>query len=152
MSTVVYVGMDVDKKKIVVARVDDDRGGELQERVIANTPSAVKKYFAPLAGQADVLAVEIRQAEANGRFDIEVTLRHADTGWDHYADGWRVLAPDGSVLGERTLFHPHVNEQPFTRSLASVQIPEEAKIVFVQARTNKGGWGAALFTLESSRE
>ena len=56
MSTLVYVGMDVDKKKIVVARVEDDRGGEVQERVIANTPSAVRKYFAPLAGEADVMA------------------------------------------------------------------------------------------------
>ena len=56
MSTVVYVGMDVDKKKIVVAKLSEDRDADVQERVIANTPRAVKKYFAPLAGQTDVMA------------------------------------------------------------------------------------------------
>ena len=56
MSTVVYVGMDVDKKKIVVAELGDDRGSDVQERVIANTPAAVKKYFAPLAAGAEVMA------------------------------------------------------------------------------------------------
>jgi transposase len=48
--------MDVDKKKIVVAKLLADRGSEVQERVIANTPSAVKKYFAPLASETDVMA------------------------------------------------------------------------------------------------
>ena len=43
-----------------------------------------------------------------------VTVQHADTGWDHYADAWEVLAPDGTVLGTRTLLHPHTDEQPFT--------------------------------------
>jgi hypothetical protein len=47
--------MDVDKRKIVVAKLSDDRDADVQERVIANTLSAVKKYFAPLAGQADVV-------------------------------------------------------------------------------------------------
>ena len=56
MSTVVYVGMDVDKAKIVAAKLSDDRGRELQERVIANTASALKKYFAPLASETGVMA------------------------------------------------------------------------------------------------
>ena len=29
-----------------------------------------------------------------------MTVRHADTGWDHYADKWDVVAPDGAVLAE----------------------------------------------------
>jgi transposase len=48
--------MDVDKKKIVIARVSEGRDCEVQQRVIANTPAAVKKYFGPLAAQADVMA------------------------------------------------------------------------------------------------
>ena len=43
---------------------------------------------------------------------------HPDTGWDDYADGWRVLDMDGNELGMRVLHHPHVDEQPFTRSLS----------------------------------
>jgi hypothetical protein len=45
MNSVHYVGMDVDKEKIVLARLGAGRTAEVQEHVIANTPSAVKKYF-----------------------------------------------------------------------------------------------------------
>ncbi|MEL7027071.1 MAG: hypothetical protein AAGO57_07585, partial [Pseudomonadota bacterium] len=70
-----------------------------------------------------------------------VTLRHGDTGWDDYADGWRVELADGSVLGTRELLHPHVNEQPFTRSLSGVEIPDGTNEVFIRASTNVDGWG-----------
>ena len=56
MLRVVYVGMDVDKEKIVAAKLDEGAGGEVEERVIANKPSAVKKYFAELVGSSDVMA------------------------------------------------------------------------------------------------
>ncbi len=56
MSRVVYVGMDVDKAKIVAAKLDDGSGREVEERVIANKPSAVKKYFAALVDEGDVMA------------------------------------------------------------------------------------------------
>ncbi len=74
--------------------------------------------FANIPG---VLAVKATQSGDLWRFDV--TLQHADTGWDHYADGWGVYTPDGVKLGYRVLAHPHVNEQPFTRSLGSVAIP-----------------------------
>ena len=64
---------------------------------------------------------------------------------DDYADGWRVVLEDGTVLGTRVLHHPHVDEQPFTRSLGNVTIPAGLPAVFVEARTNTGGWGAARF-------
>ena len=56
MSRVVYVGMDVDKAKIVAAKLDDGADGEIEERVIANKPSAVNKYFAALVDEGDVMA------------------------------------------------------------------------------------------------
>ena len=105
------------------------------------------------ASWADPAIIENVETERSGAtWTFSVTLSHADTGWDDYADGWRVLLEDETEVGFRELLHPHVNEQPFTRSLGSVQIPEEAKLVFIQARTNKGGWGEALFTVELSRE
>ena len=51
---------------------------------------------------------------------------------DHYADKWEVLAPDGTVLGTRTLYHPHVDEQPFTRSLSGVSVAETIADVSVR--------------------
>jgi transposase len=56
MTIVHYVGMDVDKQKIVLARVGAGRDTTAVEHVIANTPRAVKKYFTALLGDAEVHA------------------------------------------------------------------------------------------------
>jgi hypothetical protein len=40
----------------------------------------------------------------------------------------------------RVLGHPHVNEQPFTRSLSGVQIPKGTAQVQIQARDLPQGW------------
>jgi len=104
---------------------------------------------ASLPALADDASIESATARSNGTdWTFSVTLRHADTGWDDYADGWRVLSEDGTILGTRTLFHPHVDEQPFTRSLSGVTIPESAASVLIEARTNTDGWGAARLTVD----
>lgn len=91
-----------------------------------------------LAEPPQVEAVEARQ-DANG-WTFEVTLRHPDTGWDHYADGWSVFAPDGTDLGFRKLHHPHETEQPFTRSLSGVVIPDDVTEVVIRAKCSVDGW------------
>lgn len=83
----------------------------------------------------------------DGKWTFEVTLSHGDTGWDDYADGWRILLPDGTILGTRELLHPHVDEQPFTRSLAGVEVPPGVDAILIEARTNVEGWGAQRFEL-----
>ncbi len=80
---------------------------------------------AAAAGEVEVVKVDAVRGAAN-TYGFEVTLRHADDGWDHYADGWEVVGPDGTVLGTRVLYHPHVQEQPFTRGLSGVKIPAGA--------------------------
>lgn len=92
------------------------------------------------AGEADVVAVEVTK-QSEGRYEFSVTLRHADEGWDHYADAWQVLTPDGTVLGTRTLYHPHVNEQPFTRSLSGVAVPVGISEVVVRAHDKIHAYG-----------
>lgn len=76
---------------------------------------------------------------------VSVTLSHPDTGWDYYADGWEVLDAAGKSLGLRTLLHPHVSEQPFTRSLSGVTVPEGAEVIYIRARCNVDGWSDQLF-------
>ncbi|WP_336623131.1 hypothetical protein [Stappia sp. MMSF_3263] len=92
------------------------------------------------AGEADVLAAKAEQA-SDGTWRFEVTVAHEDEGWDHYADLWQVLAPDGTVLGERVLAHPHVEEQPFTRTLSGVTIPDAIQSVEIRARDSVHGFG-----------
>jgi hypothetical protein len=87
----------------------------------------------------DVEIVHASFRHAGDGWSVDVTLRHADTGWEHYADAWRVVADDGGVLGTRTLYHPHENEQPFTRSLG-VKIPAGMTTVYVEAHDKVHGW------------
>lgn len=91
-----------------------------------------------LADPAQVVAVAATASTNGWRFDV--TLAHGDTGWDDYADGWRVELADGTIVGERPLAHPHVAEQPFTRSTSGVAIPDGTTEVFIRARTNVDGW------------
>jgi len=101
------------------------------------------------AGEADVTDVKATRTGQNVyRFDV--TVRHADTGWDHYADRWDVLTPDGDLLGQRTLHHPHVNEQPFTRSLTGVKIPKGTTTVTIRAHDSVHGLGGAAFVVDLS--
>ena len=98
------------------------------------------------AGEADIVNVGIRMTAKN-TYSFDVTVLHADDGWNHYADKWDVTAPDGTVLGTRTLYHPHVDEQPFTRSLSGVKIPEMIKEVTVRAHDSMHGYGGKTVTV-----
>ncbi|MHA3915381.1 hypothetical protein [Halovulum sp. GXIMD14793] len=97
-----------------------------------------------LAGAPEIVNAAAQKVGDNWRFDV--TVRHADTGWDHYADGWTVYAPDGTELGYRKLLHPHESEQPFTRSLGGVRIPNGVTQVKIRAHDNVHGDGP-MFTL-----
>lgn len=84
------------------------------------------------AGEADVVAATATP-DGGGLWSFSVTVKHADEGWEHYADRFEVVGPDGKVLGVRTLAHPHETEQPFTRSLGGVAIPDSVKSVIIRA-------------------
>jgi len=109
---------------------------------------AAATALAPAArsGDADVVAASAIRTGAAWRFDV--TVAHADEGWDHYADAWRVVGPDGAVYGMRELLHPHVDEQPFTRSLTGVAIPAAVTRVRVEARDKVHGWGGAVVEVD----
>lgn len=87
----------------------------------------------------DVEIVEASARQSGSTWTFSVTLKHGDTGWDHYADLWQVFTLDGKLLGERVLLHPHVEEQPFTRSLSGVEIPDGIDEVVIRARDSVHG-------------
>ncbi len=91
------------------------------------------------AGEADVVDVKVRRGGA-GTYDFDVTVKSVDKGWNHYADAFEVLGPDGKVLGRRILYHPHETEQPFTRDLYGVKIPAGITHVTVRARHKPKGY------------
>jgi len=99
------------------------------------------------AGEADVVDARVTRAN-DGTYRFDVSVLHADEGWDHYANAFEILDADGNVLGTRTLLHPHVGEQPFTRSLTGVHIPEGLTKVTARANDSVHGTGGRELVLD----
>jgi len=90
------------------------------------------------ANEVQIVDVKAHQG-SDKTWTFAVTLKHADAGWDHYANEWQVIAPDDKILATRTLYHPHVNEQPFTRNTSGVKIPADITTVRIIARDTVHG-------------
>ena len=73
-------------------------------------------------------------------WSIRVTISSPYDTEERYADAWRVLTLDGLVLGTRQLNHDHAAEQPFTRALNNVEIPEGTESVLIEAHDLINGW------------
>ncbi|SEL42198.1 hypothetical protein SAMN05443999_105158 [Roseovarius azorensis] len=101
------------------------------------------------ADEPQILDVAVAQSGTGWR--VGVTIAHPDTGWDHYADGWEVLDSDGNRLGYRILHHPHVNKQPFTRSLNNLVLSDGAREIFVRAHCSVDGWSDETVRVELPR-
>lgn len=98
-------------------------------------------------GPADVIDVQV-DCNAERICDFAVTVRHDDDGWEHYANRWEILSPDGDVIGVRELLHPHDNEQPFTRALSGIQIPDGIHSVLIRAVDSRHGGGGKTKIIE----
>ncbi|PID61776.1 MAG: hypothetical protein CSB44_05985 [Gammaproteobacteria bacterium] len=98
-----------------------------------------------LADKAHVIDAHITDL-GGGRYRIDATIEHADEGWEHYANAFEVYAEDGTLLGTRELAHPHVNEQPFTRSL-TLELPPGTGKVEIRAVDSVHGEGGKVIVL-----
>ncbi len=101
----------------------------------------------PALSEAPVI-VDIQTGKSGMGWRFDVTLSHPDTGWDHFADGWEVVDEDGNRLGYRKLLHPHVDEQPFTRSLSSVMVPDGVRKLYIRARCSRDLWSDVRIAVE----
>ena len=102
------------------------------------------------ANEVEIVKVEL-EPSAN-RWTFHVALSHEDTGWDHFADGWRIVDSKGNELGYRKLWHPHVEEQPFTRTLANVLVPEGTNIIFIEAHDKVHGWAKKKVKIDLKKD
>ncbi len=96
------------------------------------------------AGATRIVDVKV---ECNSSCTFSVTLQHADEGWNHYADHWLILDKDEQVIAARKLMHPHVKEQPFTRSLSYIEIPDEITEVTIRAHCSVDNYSGKDMTL-----
>jgi len=125
--------------------------------VLAVGGCSVLPFFTPATQEAavveaherypDVLAVELRPVSERV-YDVAVTISSPYDSPERYADGWRVLDPEGVVLGTHTLMHDHASEQPFTRTQRTLHIPAGVAAVTVEGRDQANGFGGATVTVE----
>lgn len=99
------------------------------------------------AGEADVTDVKVKKS-GEATYIFEATVAHGDTGWDHYADKYDIVDGQGNVLATRVLHHPHVDEQPFTRSLSGVTIPSGIHAVTIRAHDSVHGYGGRTIHIQ----
>lgn len=88
--------------------------------------------------------VDVSVSGDDSIYNFVVTMSSPYDSPERYADAWRVIGDDGQVYGVRELLHDHANEQPFTRSLEGVEIPEGVSSVTVQGRDQVYGWGGGV--------
>jgi len=111
-------------------------------------------------GDVATTAVEVSVSVSEQLFPdiIDATAEQTNLGWtfnatvsspydtaDRYADAWRIVGPDGTVYGTRELAHDHAAEQPFTRTIQAVEIPEDVEVVTIEGRDQDNGWGGGTF-------
>jgi hypothetical protein len=95
----------------------------------------------------DVVDATAEQAD-DGTWTVAATISSPYDSPDRYADAFRVLdGASGDELGVRELTHPHSDEQPFTRSLTGLEIPDGVTAVVVEGRDLANGWGGATVEL-----
>tara|TARA_B100000795_G_scaffold149274_1_gene111812 strand:- start:385 stop:792 length:408 start_codon:yes stop_codon:yes gene_type:complete len=102
------------------------------------------------ANNISILATAIIH-QSHGEYLVNVKLEHRDTGWQHYADEWRIVDSQGNILGSRVLQHPHVNEQPFTRALSNVKLSNELDTVYIEAHDKVHGWTKNRLRIDLSK-
>jgi len=101
-----------------------------------------------LPGAADVIAATARQA-ADGSWSFEVTMRCDDRGADYFCDRFEVLTPTARVVGVRRLLHDHTDEQPSTRDLQGVHVPDGfPRGVLIRGHHHIRGYDGAALKLE----
>lgn len=125
-----------------VASATDAAGSAADDAKDASSDAADQKY-------PDILEAEL--SGSDGEYRISVTVSSPYDSPERYADGWRVLDEDGTVLAEHELGHDHANEQPFTRSRGPFEIPDNVKEVTVEGHDQEHGYGGKTVTIEVPR-
>ena len=99
------------------------------------------------ANEAVIQDVLVQKTKPN-TYNFSVTILHNDTGWKHYVNKWDILDSDNKLLGTRVLYHPHVDEQPFTRSKNNVFINNTHKNVFIRVHDTVHQYSSKKFLIK----
>lgn len=124
-----------------------DAGSTDSGSIAASAPSTAGAEDASEQRYPDIVEVKVTPA-GDDTYDLAVTVLSPYDTPQRYADGWRVLAADGTELGTHTLAHDHAGEQPFTRTQAGVEVPGAVDEITVEGRDQQYGYGGKTVTVK----
>lgn len=104
---------------------------------------------AVFAGEVKILTADFKHT-GDQTWNVSVTLKHADSSWDHYADDWRIVDTGGKIIADRVLAHPHIDEQPFTRSQGQIRLPT-SDMIYIEAHDKRHGWAPQRLPVDMSQ-
>jgi hypothetical protein len=96
----------------------------------------------------EILDVDATYDAGDETWSFDVTVASPYDTPERYADGWRVVGPDGAVYGVHTWTHDHAGEQPFTRRQSGVRIPDDIVEVTIEGRDLVNGFGGATLAVD----
>ena len=123
----------------------DDAGSVSQPTETEATTAA--EVILPAGEQLFPDVIDATAEQTNLGWTFNATVSSPYDSADRYADAWRIVGPDGTVYGTRELAHDHAAEQPFTRTIQAVEIPDNVEVVTIEGRDQENGWGGGTFEL-----
>ncbi|PKN56663.1 MAG: hypothetical protein CVU56_14905 [Deltaproteobacteria bacterium HGW-Deltaproteobacteria-14] len=113
---------------------DDEVCTEVDQGFDANAGAAQPPEGPPAA---DIVGLDVTGAA--GDYAFTVIIASDDVDCEHYTDWWEVVLVDGTLVYREVQLHPHVDEQPFTRTGGHLAIAEDA-LVLVRAHFHPDGY------------
>lgn len=83
--------------------------------------------------------IDARLEPTGDTWRLHATISSPYDAPDRYADAFRALTEEGTVLGVRELLHDHADEQPFTRTLEDLVIPDGIARITLEGRDLANG-------------
>jgi hypothetical protein len=119
----------------------------------ASTPaspavSTVGRPAAESSAQRFPDIIDAQPTRTDNIWNFAVTVSSPYDTPSRYADGWRILGPDGTVYGEHALDHDHASEQLFIRTQSGVRIPDGVTSITIEGRDLINGYGGATLTID----
>lgn len=99
-------------------------------------------------GQLCASVIDAEATKNGDTWTFALTVRSDDISTTEFGDSWELRTLEGEVIATRVLAHEHMNEQPFTRSMSGIVIPEGITTVIGVAHHSVGGYCGETLEIE----
>ena len=90
------------------------------------------------AEEVEILMVKATQA--NGLWNLDVTVHHPDASSDHMVDSIAIFTPDETQLATADIPLPSIGAERVTTQLNEIDIPEGVKYIIIRGHCSTDGW------------